>query len=85
MGNWSFYAKKLYLSNYHGISIKYKSIYAFVCENMEDLSIYFLLGLIHSQREMGFIFVIVDKFSQIIYFIHCKKINNISVIVQFFF
>lgn len=43
-----------------------------------DISINFMLGLLHTQRGHDYIFVVVDRFSQMAYFIPYKRLQTCS-------
>jgi hypothetical protein len=45
----------------------------------------FMLGLPRSKRGRNSIFIVVDKFSKIEYFIYCHKIDDATNIVNLFF
>jgi hypothetical protein len=50
-----------------------------------DISMNFVLGLLWSKQVRDSIFIIIDRFFKMIYFIHCRKINDVNDIVNLFF
>jgi len=50
-----------------------------------DISMKFDLGLPRLRRGTDFIFVVIDKFSNMTHFIYCHKIDDVTNIVNLFF
>jgi hypothetical protein len=50
-----------------------------------DISMKFDLGLPRLRRGTNFIFVVMDKFSNMTHFIYCHKIDDATNIVNLFF
>jgi hypothetical protein len=44
-----------------------------------------MLGLSGSKRDKDYIFIVVDRFSKMIYFIYCYKTNDPTNITDLFF
>jgi len=52
---------------------------------LQDVSMDFVLRLPRTAKKHDFIFVVVDCFSKIVYFIPCTKITNVSRVAKFYF
>ena len=50
-----------------------------------DISMNFMLGLSGSKRDRDYIFIVVDMFSKMIYFISCYKTNDPTNMADLFF
>ena len=45
----------------------------------------FILGLLKTQRNKDYFFIMVDRFFQMSHFIQCNKTNDVTLIVELYY